>query len=212
MFPDFTLIETVAGAILTVLLGYKYIKHRRVHHLVWMIALIFWSAFELTVLLRFVFGLDTAIMNKISSILGMPIAALFGVGMLFLLQGLFRRPWARYFLIYVLIVYVLLIGTVLAGIIKAYPTPAVVWILLMIPGGFVLMFGSIYSYHLGKKRNLLMAIGFFGSIIGGIFWETGVLLFDALDTVGEIIVGLGLYIAMEPPFQRSRIRCLNFLP
>lgn len=191
MFPDFALIEMVAGAVLAVLLGYKYIKYKKVHHLVWTVSLIFWSALELTILLRL----------EMFAILAVPIAALFGAGMLFLLQGLFRRPWAKYFLIYVLTVYGLLIVTVLIGIVEPYPVPEVGWILLMIPGGFLLMFGSVYSCYLSKKRNILIAIGFSGSIIGGIFWETGILFIDALDTISEIIVGLGVYIAIEPPLR-----------
>ena len=104
MFPEyFAPIETVIAAILAVLLAHKYIQSRKKYHLAWMVALIFWSALELGIFLHFIYGL-TPITDKIVALLGMPITALFGVGMLFLLQGIFRRPWAKYFLVYALVI------------------------------------------------------------------------------------------------------------
>lgn len=87
MFPvNFALIEAVAGAILAVLLGYKYIQHRKYHHLAWMAFLIFWSTFELGAFLYSIYG-SSPITEKIVSLLHMPAMALSGLGILFLLQG-----------------------------------------------------------------------------------------------------------------------------
>lgn len=196
MFPTeyFALIETVAGAILALLLAQKYIRSRKNHHLAWTFSLIFWSIFELGVFLHDIYG-SMPITEKIVALLGMYPAALWGVGMLFLLQGIFRKPWAKYFLIYTLIIYGAIIGAVVAtGVRKELVVAS--WALLIVPGAVVACSGSFYSYFvLGRKRNILIAIAILASIVAERFW----LLFQfGLDTVSEILVGVGFLIAMEP--------------
>ena len=201
MFPEyFALIEAVAGVILAVFLGYEYIQHRKSHHLIWMISMFFWSVFELGVFLHLIYGL-TPVTGKIVPLLGMYPAALWGVGMLFLIRGfeLFpkltvQKPWSKYFLVYTLIVYSILIGAVLiAGVQQSVVIFS--WVLLMIPGAFITISGSISSYFLSRKRNILIAIGILGSLIS----ERSPLLFAlGLDTVFEILVGVGFFLAMEP--------------
>jgi hypothetical protein len=208
VFPvNFAFIEAVAGAFLAVLLGYKYIQSKKYHHLVWMFFLVFWSAFELGVFLHGIYGL-TPITEKIVSLLHMPAMALSGLGMLFLLQGFelfpkftIRKPWPKYFLIYTLIVYSILIGAVS---IADMPETAITasWILLVVPGAFTTISGSISSFFLGRKRNLLIAIGLFLGVIG----EQFSFLFQlGLDTIGETLMGLGFLITMEPPPREDKV-------
>jgi hypothetical protein len=208
MFPEyFALIETVVAAILAVLLGYKYIRYGKNHHLVWMVFLIFWSIFELGVFLHFVYG-SSPITEKIVSLLHMPLMALSGIGMLFLLQGfeLFpkvtvRKPWPRYFLVYTLIIYSTLIGAVLVAGVQQTAT-IFSWVLLVIPGAFITISGSVSSFFLGRKRNILIAIGLLlaivGEQIGWVLWHSRA---NWLDTIGETLVGVGFLIAIEPPLQ-----------
>jgi len=205
MFPEyFALIEAIVGAILAVLLGYKYTQHRRNHHLLWMVHLIFWSTFELGVFLQFIYG-SSPITEKIVSILHMPLMALSGVGMLFLLQGFELFPkvtvqkyWPKYFLFYTLVVYGALIGAVLAvGVQQWIVTFS--WVLLVIPGAFITISGSISSFFLGRRRNILIAIGILGARIA----EQSPLLFAlGLDTICEALVGVGFLFAVEPLLRR----------
>jgi hypothetical protein len=205
MFPEyFALIEAVAGVILAVLLSYEFIQDRKNHHLAWMFSMIFWAVFELGVFLHLVYG-STTITEKIVSLLGAYPAALWGVGMLFLLQGfelfpkvMVQKTWPKYFLIYTLIVYSVLIGAVLvAGVQQT----AIIfsWILLIIPGAFITISGSISSLFLGRKRNILIATGILLSIIGEQFWF---LFHIGLDTIGETLIGLGFLITIEPPLRK----------
>lgn len=201
MSPDyFGLIEAVAGAILAVLLAYKYIQRRKNYHLAWMFSMIFWSVFELGVFLHLTYR-STPITEKIVSLLGMYPAALWGVGMLFLLQGfeLFpkvtvQKSWPKYFVVYTLIIYIALIGAVLvAGVHQLVGISS--WILLIIPGAFITISGSISSFFLGRRRNILIAIGIVGSRIA----EQSPLLFAlGLDTICETLVGVGFLFAVEP--------------
>lgn len=197
MFPEyFLLTEAIAGALLAVLLAYKYIQRRKNHHLVWMFSMIFWSTFELGCFLHFIYG-SSPITGKIVSLLGMYPAALWGAGMLFLLQGIFRRPWAKYFLVYTLIIYGAIIGTVLVTGLRE-ELVVLSWALLIIPGAIIACSGSFYSYFvLGRKRNILIAIGILLSIIAEQLWHIGLPAWT-LDTVSETLVGVGLFLAMEP--------------
>jgi hypothetical protein len=192
------------AAILAVLLAYKYIQHRKNHHLLWMAFLIFWSAFELGVFLHLIHG-STPVTEKIVSLLHMPAMALSGLGMLFLLQGFelfprvrIRRPWPKYFLTQILIVYGVLVGAVwVAGAQQA--TIIASWVLLIIPGAFITIAGSVSSFFLGRKRNVLIFAGLLLGIIGEQFQP----LFQiGLDTIGETLMGVGLLIAKEPSTER----------
>ncbi|WP_176229887.1 hypothetical protein [Candidatus Hakubella thermalkaliphila] len=69
------------------------------------------------------------------------------------------------------------------------------WILLIIPGAFITIAGSISSFFLGRRRNVLIAIGILGSVIA----EQSPLLFAlGLDTICETLIGVGFLFAMEP--------------
>jgi uncharacterized membrane protein len=203
MFPEyFAPIETVIAAILAVLLAHKYIQSRKKYHLVWMAALIFWSALELGIFLHFVHG-STPITEKIVSILVIPITALYAVGMLFLLQGLFRRPWAKYFLVYTLVVYGASVGAIFATTVRQELVMSSSFALLIAPGFIVAVSSSIHSYFLGGKRNLLIAIGLLVSVITDLLWDIGGLPVWTLDTVSETLAGVGFLIAVEPPSQKA---------
>ena len=189
---------------MAVLVGYKYIRFRKHHHLVWSVALMLWSIFELGVFLHLIYG-STPITGRAVLLLHIPIMALFGIGMLFLLQGfeLFpkvtvRKTWPKYFLAYTLIVYSALIGAVLVA--DAQQAASISsWVLLIIPSAFITISGSISSLFLGRKRNVLMAIGLLLSIIvERVFWHIGLPAWT-LDTIGETLMGVGFLIAMEPP-------------
>jgi hypothetical protein len=204
MFPEyFFVIETVVAAILAVFLGYKYVQHRKNHHLLWLFFLIFWSTFELVGFLHLVYG-SSPITEKIVSLLHMPAMALSGIGMLFLLQGfdLFpkvtvRKTLPRYFLVYTLIVYSALIGAVLVASVQQTAT-VFSWVLLVIPGVFITISGSVSSFFLGRKKNILIAIGLLlaivGEQIGWVLWHSRA---NWLDTLGETLMGVGFLIAIE---------------
>jgi predicted transcriptional regulator len=88
----------------------------------------------------------------------MPAMALSGIGMLFLLQGfeLFpkvtvQKPWPRYILVYTLIVYSVLIGAVLVASVQQTAILSS-WVLLVIPGVFITISGSVSSFFLGRKK------------------------------------------------------------
>ncbi len=59
--------------------------------------------------------------------------------------------------------------------------------------------GSFYSYFvLGRKRNILIAIGILLSLIAEhLLWHIGLPAWT-LDTVSETLVGVGFLLAMEP--------------
>lgn len=196
MFPEyFGLIEAVAGAILAVFLAYRHIQHRKTYYMLFMFSMIFWSLFE--------FG--------VSPLLGFYPAALWGAGMLFLLSGfeLFpkvkvQKSWPKYFLFYTLIIYGAIIGASLAVGMQQWVVISA-WIFLMIPGTFLAIAGSISSFFLGRKRNILIAIAILLSIvgewlIGPILWGSGV---NWVDTTAEILIGVGLILAIEPSIQEA---------
>jgi hypothetical protein len=142
----------------------------------------------------------------------MPAMALSGLGMLFLLQGFelfpkvtIRKPWPKYFLVYTLIVYsILIVAVSMADMPEAAITAS--WILLIVPGAFITISGSISSFFLGRKRNLLIIIGLFLGIIGE---QIGMMLWHSsanwLDTAGETLMGLGFLIATGPPPQEDKV-------
>jgi len=192
MSPEyFALIEAVAGAILAVFLAYRYIQRRKTYYILFMFSMIFWSLFE--------FG--------VSPFLGFYIVALWGAGMLFLLSGfeLFpkvkvQKSWPKYFLLYTLIIYGTIIGAGLAVGIQQWVIISA-WIFLVIPGVFLAIAGSISSLFLGRKINILIAIAILLSIagewlIGPIEWGSGQ---NWVDTIAEILIGVGLILAAEPP-------------
>ncbi len=196
----FALIEAIAGSFLAILLGWKYVQHKKIHHFMWMIFLILWSAFELGLFLQFTYGL-TPIAEKIVSLLHMPMMAFSGVGMLFLFRGYELFPkirvkgsWSKYFLVYILIVYSVLIGMFLIVDMRQAAIIAS-WALLVIPGAFITVSGSVSSFFHGRKRNILIAIGMLLAVIA----EQYPPLFQiGLDTVGEVLMGIGLFITLEP--------------
>jgi len=69
-------------------------------------------------------------------------------------------------------------------------------------GAFLAISGSISSFFLGRKRNILVAIAILLSIVGE---QTGPMLWGSsvnwVDTTAEILIGVGLILAMEPPIQ-----------
>ena len=190
----FGLIEAVAGAIFAILLAYKYIQCRKMYCMLFMFSMIFWSLFE--------FG--------VSPLLGFYPTALWGAGMLFLLQGfnLFpkvevQKSWPKYFLLYTLIMYGAIIGASLAIGMQQWVVVSA-WVFLMIPGAFIAILGSISSFFLDRKRNILIVIAIllsmFGEwLVGPILWGSGL---NWVDTTAEILIGVGLILAMEPPLRK----------
>lgn len=203
MSPEyFALIEAIAGAIIAVLLAYRYIQRKKIYHMLFMFSMIFFSLHELGLFLYLLYGL---IGDKIVSILGMYITTLWGAGMLFLLQGfeLFpkvkvQKSWPKYYLFSTLIIYGAIIGATLA-VGKQQWVIVSPWIFLMIPGAFIAISGSISSFFLGKKRNILITIAILLSIVGE---QTGPMIWGSpanwVDTTAEILIGVGLILAMEP--------------
>ncbi|MFQ5910282.1 MAG: hypothetical protein ACE5IJ_06120 [Thermoplasmata archaeon] len=212
MINYFPLVSCIIAAIFMVLLLVQYINRRKIHQLVWTVALSFWF---ISTLLEFLAAPELVggneYMYKVFYVLTAPLVALFGAGSLYLLT---HKPWGKYFLIYTIVVSIPLIvlgftatidtdkiseGFEIAG--GAMPShvrnfsPA-----LTVPGGIFLIGGAVYSFWLDRTRkyNLLIALGGVFPFIGGSLARAGeVTLFYAFETVGALLLFVGFLLSME---------------
>ncbi|MFQ6106134.1 MAG: hypothetical protein ACE5QF_00895 [Thermoplasmata archaeon] len=212
MINYFPLVSCIISAVFMVLLLWQYLNRRKIHQLVWTVALTFWL---ISTLLEFlaepeVMG-GNELMYKVFYVLTAPLVALFGVGSLYLLT---HKPWGKYFLIYTVAVSIPLIvlgltasidvdkisegfetaGGAMPSYVRAF-SPA-----LTIPGGIFLIGGAAYSFWLDRTRkyNLLIALGGIFPFIGGSLARAGeITLFYAFETVGALLLFLGFLLSME---------------
>lgn len=212
MINYFPLVSCITAGIFMVLLLRQYIIRRKVHQLVWTVALAFWFISTLCEFLGepgVVGGNEW--LYKVFYVLTGPLVALFGAGSLYLLT---HKPWGKYFLAYAVVVSALMI---VLGLTASVDTdllsegfeiaggamPAYVRYfspLLTVPGGSLLIGGAVYSFWLDRTRryNLLIALGGIFPFIGGSMARAGLTtLFYALEMVGAILLFVGFLLSME---------------
>jgi hypothetical protein len=172
-----------------VLLAHQYTQRRRMHQLLWTVAMLFYSA---SALMEFLMNADVSgpspVLFGIYYALAAPLVGLLGAGVMYLLA---KRTVARFFLGFVVLFSLALCaavavtplsGATLAESFKGplangfmtasetYPmTVRVFAIVLNSVGGLILIGGALYSYLRERSRtyNILIAIGGMLPMIGG---------------------------------------------
>lgn len=208
---------SIVAAIFTVLLLMQYLKRRRLHQLVWTVAILFWF---LATFFQFLSSPDLVggdvLLYKVFYVLSAPLVGLMGAGSLLLLT---HKPWGKYFLVYVIAVSIAMIAvgltaTVDEGVLTStdyegfemvaggampqyvrYFSP-----LLTIPGGLFLIGGAFFSFWLDRTRkyNLIIAVGGLFPLLGGALSRTGdTTLFSAFHVTGGVLLFIGFLLSME---------------
>ncbi len=185
----YPLLTTVVAFIFTLLLARQFIQRRKIHQILWTIAMLFYA---LSALMEFLMNDELMGANvdvfRVYYILAAPLVGLLGAGVVYLLV---RRRAANYFLGFVII---LSVGLVITGLTvpideivieesfsgelaegfraatHAYPMSVRIFaILLNIIGGTVLLGGALYSFIRDRSRtyNLLILLGGLLPMIGG---------------------------------------------
>jgi hypothetical protein len=183
------LLTAVVAFIFTVLLIRQYIQRRKIHQLLWTIAMFFYG---LAALMEFLMNADLMGANltifQVYYILAASLVGLLGSGVVYLLV---RRSVAKFFLAFMVVLSIGLVITSLTtpldeSILResfsgelgegfrdashAYPiTVRIFSIIENSVGGTVLVGGALYSYIRDRKRiyNLLIALGGLLPMIGG---------------------------------------------
>jgi uncharacterized membrane protein len=223
---------TVAVAFgFTVLLLRQYVQRRKIHQLLWMVAMLFYG---LSALMEFlmnpdVMGASVAVF-RIYYILAAPLVGLLGAGVVYLLA----RSIARYFLTFIIILSVGLVVTGLTAPLDeslivqsfsgelgeafrtashAYPSYVRIFaIILNSVGGTVLIGGALYSYIRDRRRtyNLLLALGGLLPMIGGAalgFFQNPNVFFE-FELAGTVFLFLGFLLSDR--FIRAREEKMKF--
>lgn len=173
----------------TALLARQYVQRRKIHQLLWTVAMLFYG---ITALMEFlmnpgVAGASVAVF-RVYYILAAPLVGLLGAGVVYLLA---RRSIANYFLAFVVVLSVALavtglttpldeavilesfsgeLGEAFRAASHAYPmTVRRFAIVLNIVGGTTLIGGGLYSFIRDRSRtyNLLIVLGSLLPMIGG---------------------------------------------
>jgi hypothetical protein len=209
------LITTLIALVFTTLLFRQYLQRKKIHQILWTVAMLFYSitAFMEFLMSPEILGLDI-VSFKIYYILAAPLVGLLGAGVVYLL---IKRKIAHGFLGFVIIFSVLLaISGILtplnqdiftdslsAGIAeglkdasRAFPYSVRIYaILLNSIGGMVLLIGALYSYIRDRKRryNLLLFLGALFPMLGG--FMMGILnnpiIFFEFELLGTVFLFLG---------------------
>ncbi len=208
---------SIVAAIFLILLMMQYLKRRKLHQLVWTVAIAFWF---LATLFQFLSSPDlvggNASLYKVFYVLSAPLVGLMGAGSL---QLLAHKPWGKYFLIYVIAVSIAMIALGLTATVDEdvltstdyegfemvageampqyvrYFSP-----LLTIPGGLFLIGGAFFSFWLDRTRkyNLIIALGGLFPLFGGALSRTGdTTLFSAFHVTGGVLLFIGFLLSME---------------
>jgi len=185
----YPLLTTIVAAIFTLLLARQFVKRRKIHQILWTVAMLFYA---LTAFMEFLMNDDlmgaNATVFRIYYVLAAPLVGLLGAGVVYLLA---RKRIADYFLGFVV---VLSFGLVITGLTTsidesvivesfsgelaegfraathAYPmTVRIFSIILNSVGGTILIGGALYSFIRDRSRtyNLLIFIGGLLPMIGG---------------------------------------------
>lgn len=175
------LVTSAVAFVFFVLLARQYLARRRVHQLLWTVAMLFYS---ISALMEFLANPDvggaTPALFAVYYVLAAPLVGLLGAGVAYLLV---RRSIARLFLGFVVVFAVALAvvglltplnqtalsksfdGPLASGFMAAsdaYPMTVRVWaIVLNAVGGLVLIGGALYSFVRDRSRtyNIFLAIG-----------------------------------------------------
>jgi hypothetical protein len=213
----FLLVGTIIAGIFFALLLMQYVKRRKMHQLIWTVAV---GMYFLAFLLEFLSSPDfiggNVWMYKVFYVISAPLVGLFGAGSLHLLT---HKPWGKYFLVYVIIISIAMIAAGLSASVDEgqltspdfegietiagaampqyvrYFSP-----LLTVPGGIFLIGGAAYSFWLDKTRkyNLLIALGGLFPFLGGALARAEMYdLFYALDVLGALLLFIGFLMSME---------------
>jgi len=209
----FLLAGTIIAAIFVILLLRQYLERRKIHQLIWTVAV---GLYFIAFLLEFLSSPDlvggNVWMYKVFYVLSAPLVGLFGVGSLYLLT---HKPWGKYFLFYVIIISLAMISLGLTAEVdesiltegfekiagKGMPSYVrTISPLLTVPGGLFLIGGAAYSFWLDRTRkyNLIIAFGglfpFFGGALSRAEMYT---LFYAFDVIGALLLFIGFLLSME---------------
>jgi hypothetical protein len=213
----FLLVGSIIAAIFAVLLLRQYLQRRKLHQLIWTIAV---GMYFLAFLLEFLSSPDIVggdvWMYKVFYVLSAPLVGLFGVGSLLLLT---HKPWGKYFLYYVIIISLALLVTGLTASVdesqlssddyKGFEHVAGAGMpqyvrnfspMLTVPGGLFLIGGAGYSFWLDrtKKYNLIIALGGLFPFMGGALSRAGMYeVFYAMDVVGALLLFIGFILSVE---------------
>ena len=175
------LLTSVVALIFTMFLARQYFQRKKIHQLLWTIAMLFYGT---SALMEFLMNSDVMGANitvfRVYYILAAPLVGLLGAGVVYLLV---RKKIARFFLAFVV---VLSLALAITGLItplneslilesfsgelgeafriasKAYPMSVRIFsIILNSVGGTILIVGALYSFIHDRRRtyNLLIIIG-----------------------------------------------------
>ena len=187
---DYLPLATAAVAfVFFVLLIRQYLQRRRIHQLLWTVAMLFYS---ISALMEFLINPDVmganAALFAIYYVLAAPLVGLLGAGVVHLLAA---KAVARLFLGFVVVFSLALAvmgfstpldpsalaksfsGTLAGGFMTAsdaYPMTVRIWaIALNSVGGLVLILGALYSFVRDRSRtyNIFLAIGGILPSVGG---------------------------------------------
>ncbi|MFX1413163.1 MAG: hypothetical protein ACFFA2_04920 [Promethearchaeota archaeon] len=164
------LFSSVISLVFSGLLLIQFVKRRKIHQVLWMIALLF---FGISTLIEFlmnadILGVNNMILFTIFYVTASSLVGLLGAGQLYLIL---KNKISHFFLIFVIILTVILIITLsivpfptsltfvgelgedIRIISNAYPMSVRIFaIILASVGGSVLLLGSLYSFIRDRKR------------------------------------------------------------
>jgi len=183
------LLTTIVSLAFFVLLVRQYMQRRKIHQLLWTVAMLFYSA---SALMEFLMNNDVMGANiplfRIYYVLAAPLVGLLGAGVMYLLT---RKMIAKLFLGFVVIFSLLLAvtgflapinattfaanfsGTLANNLMNAstaFPLTVRVWaIVLNIVGGLALLGGALYSFvrDMSRTYNIFLGIGGLLPMLGG---------------------------------------------
>lgn len=207
------LLTTIIAFTFSALLLKQFIQRRRIHQLLWTVAMIFYG---ITALMEFLmnpelYGLDPIIF-KIYYILAAPLVGLLGAGVVYLLA---KRRTANISLLCVIILsaFLIILGIFtpldesqlketenlaidLRNAVQAYPLSVRIFsILLNSIWGMILIIGALYSFIDDRTRtyNIFLFLGALMPMIGGFFF--GILgdpsIFFEFELAGTVFLFIG---------------------
>jgi hypothetical protein len=213
------LMTAVVAFAFFLLLVHQYLRRRRIHQLLWTVAMLFYS---ISALMEFLMNSDvmgaTPLLFGVYYTLAAPLVGLLGAGVAYLLM---RRTVAKLFLAFVV---AFSVGLAIAGLLSplsqstltanfngalangfmaasnAYPMMVRAWaIVLNSVGGLVLIGGALYSFLRDRSRtyNIFLAIGGIlpaagGSMLGLLSYPDA---FFELELGGTIFLFVGFLLS-----------------
>ena len=213
------LITTIVSTVFVVLLIRQFKDRRKIHQLVWTIAMSFYAitAFAEFLMNPELLGINESIF-RLYYVLAAPLVGLLGAGVLFLLVQ--KKIANGYLLITIILSFLLVItgsstpldqsiflssfnsglGLALRDATKAFPMSVRIYsIILNSVGGMILILGALYSYIKDRSRyyNIFLFLGALMPSLGGFFF--GILenpdVFLEFELLGTIFLFIGFYLS-----------------